>query len=1089
MSGLLETTKGSFKNCVSAIRNRLLEDLEQVCYRRYSLNAKDRSKVQLTYQENHYYKRLFTWLEDPARPHKDWKYNLKDLIKERAYTLTNRLVILMQLESRGLRKVKLISQGIEKSAFRTEQEFFVALTQGDDQGFGFILQQVWDQLALELPALFEYNEIHECVPIPGPTLLWLIQELNQDDLPEAWKDDTTIGWLYQYWNDPDRKAVDAKLNTTSGKVEAHELSDKTQLFTERYMVEWLVQNSLGAQWLAICAKHGWIPSAEEKIEKLRIRREEWNQRISNKEVLETEAMPINGDEGFWKYYVPQDLAEETIESAPLFLEEVKILDPAMGSGHFLVYVFDFLWELYQDQARLQGKEYTPKQVIDWILNNNLNGIDIDNRAVQIGAAALYIKTQEKELGYQIEKLNLVASDLGLSHLEQDDPAVLKFIKILEEELGLHQEISLEIINTLKGAEYLGSLLQVDKEIEKIVRTYRAFTMAKDIKEVQEKIFHALTSFIHDYDQGEDLGVKTLAEQMGKGLRLIALLGQQYDVIVANPPYLGIGKISPTISERISSFDTVAKGDLFTLFMARVDQLRKRSGFSAFINMHSWMFLSSYEEFRKRSFRENHFSKVAHMGRGGGFQDWADFDKVMQTTMFVWRSSQKVKTGSWFCRLNSYTNFQKGVQLLRLPQHHTYTFPQSRFAEIPGSPMIYWWPDEFRRAYLKAPKLGEVSEIKTGMNSRKNDRFNRKYWESLTAKIELKKHTNHWNGDSKWVPLVKGAKGKRWYESLTDVVIFEGDFVQIQQNALNAGGGGGIQAGKDYFKQAISYSYIGTVGFQCRLRKYRSAFDMSGSSIFPENDVETTQVILSSNLLGYVSQSINPTVNNQKSDIEMLPVFSTFIEDPTKYLFQADSLYDKLFASTESNLEYGYQHLSTEKFEVEEARIRDEIDKELLHHFSQETIQAIYQEIGESVFDFPYWDGQRGSIPQDFIESYQAEESLLTLSRRYRLHPDSLLQIKEELGLIHEGRRKDEAFKNLSWAIGVLLGRLDAQTGGLVDLADQRRKEQEARIVNTKGDKSALILEVKPYDAETDMKDMELRVREIQNDGLLWGACT
>ena len=173
MSGLSETTKGSFKKWVNTIRTRLLEDLEQACYQRYSLNARDRSKLQLTHQEERGYKRLFTWINDPSRPHKDWKTNLQDLIKERAYTLTNRLVILMQLECRGLRKVKLISQGIEKSAFRTEQEFFVALTQGDDQGFGFILQQVWDQLALELPALFEYNTVHECIPIPGPTLLHL----------------------------------------------------------------------------------------------------------------------------------------------------------------------------------------------------------------------------------------------------------------------------------------------------------------------------------------------------------------------------------------------------------------------------------------------------------------------------------------------------------------------------------------------------------------------------------------------------------------------------------------------------------------------------------------------------------------------------------------------------------------------------------------------------------------------------------------------------------------------------------------------------------------------------------------------------
>lgn len=1041
MSGLRETTKGSFKNCVCAIRKRLLGDVEQACYQRYSLNATDRNKVKLSYQENRYYERLLTWLNDPARPHKDWKSNLKDLVKKRAYTLTNRLIILMQLECRDLRKVKLISQGIEKSAFRTEQEFFVALVQGDDQGFAFILQQVWDQLALELPALFEYNEVHECVPIPGPTLLWLIQKLNQEDLQEAWTDDTTLGWLYQYWNDPDRKAVDEKLNTTSGKVEAHELSDKTQLFTERYMVEWLVQNSLGAQWLAICAKHGWRSRAEEKIEKLKIRRAEWNQRIASKEVLETEPMPINSDEEFWKYYVPQELAEETIEAAPLSLEKVKILDPAMGSGHFLVYVFDLLWELYQDQARLQGKENAPKQIIDWILNNNLHGIDIDNRAVQIAAAALYIKTQEKQPGYQIEKLNLVASDLGISHLEQDDPAILRFVKILEEELGLHQKISLEIINALKGAEYLGSLLQVDKEIERIVRTYRLDTAAADIKEVQEKIFLILTDFIRDHNQGEDLGVKTLAEQMGKGLRLIEFLGQKFDVIVANPPYLGIGKISPTISERISSFDMVAKGDLFTLFMARVDQLRKKSGFSAFINMHSWMFLSSYEEFRKRSFRENHFLKVAHMGRGGGFQDWADFDKVMQTTMFIWRSSQKIQTKSWFCRLNSYTNFQKSIQLLWLPPHHTYAFPQSRFSEISGSPMIYWWPEEFRQAYLAAPKLGEVGETKQGLATGNNDRVTKLWYEVNFCKIAVnsQKSNDGIDTDCLWFPYVKGASGNRWYESLYYIVSYQYNGKNLKFSTQARYGRGATQ----YFQQGLAFSYIGTNGFLCRLRKYKSIFDVSGSSIFCD-DPGKMQVILSSNLSGYVSQSLNPTINNQVGDIENLPVLDQ-LSDYTIYLKRAEALYDQFFASTESNLEYSYRHLSPEKFEIEEARIRDEIDKELLQHFSQETTQCIYQEIGESVFDFPQWDGQRESIPYDFIESYQVEVSLLALSLKYRLHPGSLLQIKKELGLVHEGQRKDEAFKNLSWAIGVLLGRFDAQTGGLMDLAAQRRKEQNLVI--------------------------------------------
>jgi hypothetical protein len=1038
MSGLSETTKGSFKKCVNTIRTRLLEDLEQACYQRYSLNARDRSKLQLTHQEARGYKRLFTWLEDPSRPHKDWKLNLKDLLKERAYTLTNRLVILMQLECRGLRKVKLISLGIEKSAFRTEQEFFVALTQGDDQGFGFILQQVWDQLALELPALFEYNAVHECIPIPGPTLLWLIQTLNQEGLKDAWTDDTTLGWLYQYWNDPDRKAVDKKLNTTSGKVEAHELSDKTQLFTERYMVEWLVQNSLGAQWLAICAKNGWHPTANQKIETLSARRKEWHQKILTKDVLETEAMPVNGDEDFWKFYVPQELDEETIKAAPLSLDRIKILDPAMGSGHFLVYVFDFLWELYHDQARLQKKEYSPEQIIDWILHHNLHGIDIDNRAVQIGAAALYIKTQEKVAGYPIKKLNLVASDLGISHLDKDDPAILKFVKILEDELALNQKISLEIIKTLNGAEYLGSLLQVDKEIEKIVEYYRAYFMAKDIKEVQEKIFQALSQFIRDYDQDEDLGVKSLAEQMGKGLRLIELLGQKYDVIVANPPYLGIAKARKEMSEIISNRYPDSKTDLYGVFIERGMQLSKKDAFIAMVTMQNFMFLSSFNELRTKIIRETRVSCVAHLG-AYTFQELRDHALAVA---FVLQFGLKKQKNSGVYQRYLIPKEKTGCLI---NQHNTYTFPQSRFAEIPGSPMIYWWPEEFRQAYLESPLVKSISDVKHGLTTGNNNRFLRYNFELSTGNVSFVTKEYTVDYDAKWYPYVKGAKGVRWFDNCQNLINWKGNGVEIKQSDIHKfpylKGNYSLHICNEdkYFKQGVAFSYIGTVGFLCRLRKYKSIFDVGGSSIFCNNP-EKLQVFLSSNLLGYISQSLNPTVNNQVGDIENLPVLDQLV-DYKIFLNQSESLYNQLFASTETNIEYTYQHLSPEKFEIEEARIRDDIDKELLQNFSQETINAIYQEIGESVFNFPHWNKQQETIPKDFETSYQAESSILSLSRKYRLHPDSLLQIKEELGLIHESHRKDKAFKHLSWAIGVLLGRFDPQTGGLIDLAEQRRKEQ------------------------------------------------
>jgi hypothetical protein len=1019
MNGLQETTKGNFKKCVSTIRNRLLQDLEQACYQRYSMNAKDRSKIQLTYQENLYYQRLTDWLNDSARIHKDWKLNLKDLVKERAYTLTNRLVILMQLECRNLRKVKLISQGLEKSAFRTEQEYFIALSQGDDQGFGFILQQVWDQLALELPALFEYSEIHECIPIPGPTLLWLIKELNQDDLQDVWKDDMTLGWLYQFWNDPDKTYVEKKLKgegMPKGKVETHEIGKKTQLFTDHYMVEWLLHNSIGDQWRAICQRNKWIE--KEKLVKI------------------------------WKGYIWKDLEPTYVEASPYLLEDVKILDPAMGSGHFLVLAFDLLYSLYSVQRELQNKKFDASEIVDIILSKNLHGIDIDSRSVQIAAAALYLKAKEKAPNVNLSALQIVATDLGLENLATDDKSVDDLRTALKDEIGLSESFFDSLLDNLKNASSLGSLIRLTPNIKDALDKDTQLTIFdstesyKDMpNEAKEAlVYEALERFVKYHNEGDDLGVNNVVSQLGKGVRLISLLKHRYDIICANPPYLSTSHLSESISGKIERYSSIAKGDLYALFFICFENLTKEHGLWCVIAQHNWMFLGSYAEFREHILRENAILKCSHLGTGA-FE--AISGEVVGSSMIVAQKTPLAMSQGIYSRLVSLDKYsEKKDAVYTPPTQHAYTFLQSRFAEISGSPMIYWWPEEFRQAYLEAPKLSELGETKHGVSTCDNKRFLRQYWEVGINAIDIISQTSNLDVNSQdfiWEPYIKGAKKNRWFEALNNVVKWHKNKKELWQRVKDIKGGMIQNEGK-YFQQGLAFSYIGTSGFLCRLRKFKSIFDVSGSSIFCD-DPEKMQVILSSNLSGFVSQSLNPTVNNQVGDIENLPILDKS-SNYKLYLQRARYLYEQFFASEESNLEYTYQHLSSEEFEVEEARIRDEIDKELLHDFSDETKLAIYQEIGESVFDFPEWNNQPESIPEGFEESYQAEESLLALSRKYHLHPDSLLQIKEKLGLVHENQRKDLAFKNLSWAIGVLLGRFDAQTGGLVDMAEKRRKEQD-----------------------------------------------
>ncbi len=980
MKSASDSSRAAFRSTITAARNKLLEDIRTETAHRYSLAAGDRTKIHLRPGEEADWAIL--------EPHIG---ELDTLIRERAYTTANRLAFLFLLEARGLRPINLVLRGTALSPLKDNYAFFTDLLKGPDQGWAYFLDQVWDSLSGDLPALFTRTPLQDCVPLPGTTLIWLINEFAKAELADVWLDDTTPGWLYQYWNDPDRKAVDEKLKNTTGKVEAGELAHKTQLFTERYMVEWLVQNSLGAQWLCLCAKKNWHFSTD------------------------------HGSD-FWKFYVQQDLSLEAISSSPDRVADFRILDPAMGSGHFLVYVFDFLFMLYNEEARLSNTSISDEAILDSIFENNIHGIDIDSRAVQIAAASLFVKAWEHAGGYRFKKLNLVATDLGLSSLADDDAALLSFIEIMQKEAGIVSSLSLRIVHMLKTADYMGSLLQVNEEILKIATLYSTD------EDITDTIMRALARFVKKHDSGTDLGLHTLAEQLEKGIRLIKILDTKFDVIVANPPYLTRGKTD----EKLDSLFYTDDNELYQVMVKRAKTLLKKAGYLSFVTTHNYMFLDSYKNFRA-FLQEN--GKI-HIISQLGVWTFADVSQpgALGIALLIWQNGIQDNKPAMFQRIGTGQHrtdpkFNDKIPYL-ISQCRTYPFPQERFADIPGSPMIYWWPEEFRTVYLKAKKLGEVGETWVGYQTCYNDRFIRLISEIQINDIEIIEidKENCVIKNKKWMPYMKGGKGQRWFEPLVHVIkdrnlmevdIFRDLVIHTTQTPNR----------EHFYEQGISFNKIGTGNFICRLRKYKSIYDNAASTIFLENN-NLGQVLLSSSLLNYVLQSINPTINNQNGDIEKLPILD-LVQDYQTYLNRACSLYDELFASTESNLEYRYGEMEEERFEVEEARIRDEIDKEILSHFSAATIASIYEEIGESPFDYPA--RTEGLIPADFADAYQKSDGILELAHRYRLHPDSIIDIKNETGLIHQSQRQAKAFKNLSWALGVLMGRFDIHTGGLLDL--------------------------------------------------------
>jgi hypothetical protein len=306
--------------------------------------------------------------------------------------------------------------------------------------------------------------------VPAATLREVVERLDDAGLVSAWTDDTTLGWVYQYWNDPDREALDAKING-GGKIEPHEIASKTQMFTERYMVEWLLQNSLGLTWLAMCQKHGWTADAEQVLPVLDARRAAWRTKREAGEVALDALMPIEGElEDAWKYYVAQPIPQDAVEKAPASVGAIKLLDPACGSGHFLVIAFGLLAALYREEARHLKKSMTDREIAESIVENNLHGIDIDPRAIQIAAAAVFLKAKSFAREARPRKVNLVAPVLQLGKLPADDPAVVALRRDLKREVGIPEELTTKLLTALAGVDYLGSLLKVDTAVEEAIQS-------------------------------------------------------------------------------------------------------------------------------------------------------------------------------------------------------------------------------------------------------------------------------------------------------------------------------------------------------------------------------------------------------------------------------------------------------------------------------------------------------------------------------------------------------------------------------------------------------------------------------------------
>jgi hypothetical protein len=777
-----------------------------------------------------------------------------------------------------------------------------------------------------LPGLFGDVGVSGLFPIPAATLRAVIEACDNPALESAWTDDTTLGWVYQFWNDPEREALDDKVNN-GGKIERHEVAAKTQLFTDRYMVEWLLQNSLGQQWLAICMKHGWTPEARASgaLNVLEERRQIWRARRAAGEVLPETMMPIESEEEQrWKYWVPQPLPREAVEAAPETIRTFKMLDPAVGSGHFLLIAFDLLTAFYQEEARHRGEFWTPKQIAESILENNLHGVDLDPRAVQLAAAALWLKAKTFCRDAEPHVINLVASNFGFASLPDVDLAVQELRREVQKAAGIPEALTDTIIHALKGADHLGTLLKVDEAVEAAIREHeRTASLVRteysqgdiftgfrpqqtllSFDEAKVSVLEQLDKFLAKCTGGEDLGLRLRGEQFAAGVRFVRLVNTaSYHLVIANPPYHSAAKLAAP--DEFQKLYPEGGADLFSAFMQRTLQLVKPHCLAATVTLSNWLYLGTYEELRSYLMDSASIVLLADLGKAA----FSSGSMLINASMNIIQRTPNKAATSLAVRpfapkdvivdprqvLRNAAVLLSGAALFHFQAHKLRTI-------IKGQPLIYWWDDAFLKRYAGTPKLGDEAPGKYGINTGNNTRFLRKLWEVSIADIQsLLLGSTSKPMNVKWHRYLKGSGGKTWIDPCDDIGLWLNNGLEIKLFAeyIYHSYSRQIRNEPYYFRPGVAFSMIGS-SFTGRAHRFRCLIDSMGSSVFTE-DIPNIVCLMNSSIARSVLQSLNPTVHFQIGDVNRLPLF--LIESANEIFAKLDAAFTEHEAARETSVEF------------------------------------------------------------------------------------------------------------------------------------------------------------------------------------------
>ncbi|KHF39979.1 BREX-1 system adenine-specific DNA-methyltransferase PglX [Halalkalibacter okhensis] len=886
----------------------------------------------------------------------------EQLFEEVAYTWFNRLIAIRYMEVNGyipdrLETIHSISHStltqfidtLQKYVSLKREDFFVCYKTGDIDLLNrklFLAQ--CNMLHIILPASF--HKIEDYTELLLPDLLFdqystVNHFLRRDHVIGSFGEVEVIGWMYQFYNSEPKDEVFANLKQNK-KLEKKDIPAATQLFTPKWIVQYMVENTLGHIWensksssKLKCAMPYYVKPMEEKV-------------------------AINNN---------------SVTYSHINLLDITFLDPCVGSGHILVFAFGLFYDMYV-------KEGYDKEVIPQIiLENNLYGMDIDDRAAQLATFSLLMKACQKSRAVLQKDIQINV----ISIQETNDLDIDHTAHVLANNTYELAELK-QLFSSFVQAKQIGSILQVDQ-----------INFDKYINRI--KMPETLEITLENYHVFEKLNLVL------KLLIQAKMLANTYDITVTNPPYMGIRGLNQSTSDYVKRHYPYSKYDMSAVFMERVLHFTKANGLFAMLNQQSWMFLTSYEKLRLQLLNESTIMSMLHLG-AHTFEDFGG--EVVQCTAFVSKRTYSKDFKSSYFRLIDYKNTESKKKAF-LDGKGKYICMQERFSLVPETPIVYWLTKNLTDVFLKGKPLRNFAEPRQGLATADNKRFHRYWYEVQFSNIGFSHDRESAQAsEQKWFPLNKGGPIRKWYGNNVMVVNWQHDGKEIREDKLHKLLIGTCLPSNSkpknvpyYFREGITWSLISSTKFGVRCFPKGMIFDVGSHAFFCEKeDYYYFASFLNSVVASTLLYTLNPTINYSSGVIAKLPII----------LGERNGHIDKL---TKRNIEVAKQ---------------DWDSQETSWDFTQHPFLFFKQERLLSTI-FNKWKETKEKM---FSELKENEEKLNEIFiELYHLQDDLSPEVKEREITISLAERDRDARSFLSYFIGCLLGRYSLDFQGLAYAGD------------------------------------------------------